>query len=984
MHYFSYLIMFSFLSLNARSLLNKMDELAHVATSQSPPSIIAVCETWCQPSEPDSLYSLDGFTLYRCDRKHSRGGGTALYINDSLKHKHLTDSDFNMEAFESTWLEVDTGSSTLVIGCTYRPPNSNPSQFYYQLEKCLHTALSPSANLLLLGDFNSKHQTWLHSDTTDVAGDCLSGLLDTLGLYQLSSFPTCNTRGSMKSCLDLVITNLEPYTVKLNQEPPLGNSDHISIRGTWQQPRQDTASHPAPPTARAWRWCWDSERVDSLKQHLAQTDLLPPDPAGVPCDTLWTYWRAKVLRVAHLYCTSLQPCSNRPRSQPRAGSLKPWMSPELLQEIRLKHRCFREYLKSRTPDAWTAFTAQRNHVTALLRSAKSEFVMKSSESSAGGSIAPPRLHTLMRCLTKERKKVIPSLNHEQSVLSDPLEKATALNSFFISQSKQSVEGADRQPVPRIQYPTVTDNELTSLSATETQVANLLKGLDTTKSAGHDGIPTRLLKEAADCLAPSLTVLFNTSFKQCSVPQDWRDATITPAFKKGNPASLTNYRPISLLSIISKIQERIVYEQLYEHINPHLPPHQSGFRSNDGTELQLSRLIHHITAARDSGQTVLACFFDLSKAFDRVWHRGLLAKLSHLGVRGNAHQWLSSYLCHRRQRVKVDGQFSDWLEIPAGVPQGSVLGPLLFLAYTVDLPTACTTPLTICSQFADDTALVTSSESFVSAEADLQKAVTAAGDWLTSWHLLVNATKTVVLSFHHPNRPPSRKPAISLHQTALSVVTQHKHLGLIIQSNLRWNIYLNHVISKSLRKLHLLHRIRGSINSSALCFLYKTYIRPVFEYASLAYSHLPSALSDKLERVQRKAARVCLRIPLFEPVHHSSLLHSLCLPTIYSRRLVKLALLGHSLYYQYAPPHLLAISPHIQSEPRYSLRHSRIFALPKARTDRYRDSPINLALHAFNNLPAEYTNIRSKSLFKSKVEPFLLSSICCCTSHSSLH
>ena len=145
-----------------------------------------------------------------------------------------------------------------------------------------------------------------------------------------------------------------------------------------------------------------------------------------------------------------------------------------------------------------------------------------------------------------------------------------------------------------------------------------------KCAGDDGISTRLLKAAASELSSSLCRLFNISFTKGDQQQAWRDVTISPVHKKGSKTLPTNYRPISLLSVASKVQEKIVHDRLYNHIDPHLPPHQSGFRKKDGTELQLLHLIHEVSENRDKGKAVATCFFDLSKAFDRVWHKGLLA------------------------------------------------------------------------------------------------------------------------------------------------------------------------------------------------------------------------------------------------------------------------------------------------------------------------------------------------------------------------
>ena len=251
--------------------------------------------------------------------------------------------------------------------------------------------------------------------------------------------------------------------------------------------------------------------------------------------------------------------------------------------------------------------------------------------------------------------------------------------------------------------------------------------------------------------------------------------------------------------------------------------------------------------------------------------------------------------------------------------------------------------------------------------------------LQAWHLLVNASKTVIISFHHTNRPPARMPKITLHNNTLSVVSKHRHLGVIIQQNLRWENHIQYVLGKSLAKLRQFLRFRSTLNSEAINYLYRSYIRPILEYASTAYSSIPTVLSDKLERFQRKAARICLRLPLFSPVNHSLLLHHVNFATLSSRRKLKLALLARSIRFNYAPPHMLNISIPYSHTP-YSLRHARTFTLPTTRTDRHRDSPIHAALYCYNQLPNDLLVNTQKNSFKSAVSPFLLSSICSCSDH----
>ena len=580
--------------------------------------------------------------------------------------------------------------------------------------------------------------------------------------------------------------------------------------------------------------------------------------------------------------------------------------------------------------------SQRNKVTALLRQAKSNFITAQNQ-----DLSKPRLQKLIGCLRRSPSRAVPDLTTHGQTLPDPTRKATALNEFFVEQSRRSVQGSGIVP-SLTTNPNVT-TPLTDLSTSEEEVVGLLKQLDAHKSPGHDGIPTRVLKEAASELAPSLCHLFNLSLSHAVLPQDWRDATVTPIFKKGNPHLPANYRPICLLSVTSKILERIVHARLYSHVSQYLPHHQSGFRCHNGTELQLARLYHDISARRDEGQAVIACFFDLSKAFDRVWHQGLLHKLQHDGVRGQALAWITAYLAGRRQRVQVDGSMSEWLPFPAGVPQGSVLGPLLFLAYTIDLPDACTNSHTSCSQFANDTALIASSNSFSDSHHSLQDAGTAAATWLSTWHLLVNVDKTAVMAFHHSNRPPPPLPPITLNSKYLSVVKKQRHLGVIFQHNLQWTSHIIQALAKAGKTLHMLRRLRSTISPEALVHLYKTYVRPILEYASIVTTPLSQTLMDKLERFRRRAARICLRVPLFNPVNHSLLLHKLSLPSLFCRRKLKHILFIHSIHHKYAPPHILAVSTSYSSTP-YQLRHSRIYHLPTSHTDRHRDSQLHAAMY----------------------------------------
>ena len=227
-----------------------------------------------------------------------------------------------------------------------------------------------------------------------------------------------------------------------------------------------------------------------------------------------------------------------------------------------------------------------------------------------------------------------------------------LNAFFVRQASQSA--LDGEPPPIDAAPFTEDSQL--LVSYTISLSDVERALNARKAPGFDGIPTRLLAILKDEIVHCVHHIFTLSLTSGTLPTDWKAATVTPIYKeRGNRQVATNYRPISLLSVLSKCLEKLVFKTLYSHLDQFLPIHQSGFRQRDSTAYQLARLVHRLATAGDEGNTTLACFYDLSKAFDRVWHKDLLAKLHHFGVRSHALAWITDYLSDRRQCVRIATQ-----------------------------------------------------------------------------------------------------------------------------------------------------------------------------------------------------------------------------------------------------------------------------------------------------------------------------------------
>ena len=298
----------------------------------------------------------------------------------------------------------------------------------------------------------------------------------------------------------------------------------------------------------------------------------------------------------------------------------------------------------------------------------------------------------------------------------------------------------------------------------------------------------------------------------------------PIFKKGSHTDPGNYRPIALLPIISKVLERIVHDKLSSFLQTWLHVHdsQSGFKKGDGTVPQLLRLCQEWSRHVDNSAYVGILFFDLRKAFDRVWHDGLLSKLEAAGIRGSAFAWMKSFLTSRRQITTVEGCTSAPAEIGAGVPQGAILSPLLFSVYVNDISSA--TPASNINLFADDTSAYVSSQAPSVLNSDLQTTADSLSSWFNRWHLSVHPAKTVCMVLRSTGMPPCQLN-IKINGNHIAQVTRHRHLGVTFNERLSWKDHVHDVIKKSAKKIGLLRRLGRQLSSTVVRDLYAFSIRP---------------------------------------------------------------------------------------------------------------------------------------------------------------
>ena len=382
------------------------------------------------------------------------------------------------------------------------------------------------------------------------------------------------------------------------------------------------------------------------------------------------------------------------------------------------------------------------------------------------------------------------------------------------------------------------------------VNKLLSGLNVSKAAGPDAIRPIVLKELCQEITPVVALIFQTSFDSGTVPADWKKAQVCPLFKKGNKTDPANYRPISLTCILCKAMEHIVASNLTKHFNQHniLYDLQHGFRERRSCETQLIQLVEDLARNMTSGKQTDLILLDFSKAFDKVNHLKLLYKLQLHGVQGKTLGWIESFLMGRSQTVVLNGNSSDELQVLSGVPQGSVLGPILFLLYINDLPDSLQSQVRL---FADDTAVYLT----VKGQDDnqkLQNDLDILQEWEREWDMEFNPSKCQVV---HITR--SRKPintTYSMHGQVLDSVDSARYLGVDITSDLSFTQHINRTTANASKSLGYLKRNILTKNPAIREAAYKTIVRPQVEYASSVWSPHTKKAINKIEMVQRRAIR----------------------------------------------------------------------------------------------------------------------------------
>ena len=620
---------------------------------------------------------------------------------------------------------------------------------------------------------------------------------------------------------------------------------------------------------------------------------------------------------------------------------------------RMKNNLWKKYLLTRSANDLSNFKSANNQLRSLTRNLRKDYERQLAQNV---NSRPKAFWRYINSRIKIHPNIAELLCSDGSTVCSDAEKATIFNEYF--SSVFTVEDTTTIPtVHSVCSPPVID----SIDITPEVVLNKITNLQSGKSSGPDGWPVQIIKSMGEVISVPLSIIFNKSFNSGILPEDWKCAHITPIHKKGARNLVSNYRPVSLTSIFSKLMESIIKDHITNHliVNNLVSPYQFGFVPGRSCSTQLLHVLDYLTYHLDKGYSIDIIYLDFQKAFDSVPHQRLIHKISSFGVHGNLLEWIKNFLSNRKQQVVLNGHMSQSVPVTSGVPQGSVLGPLLFIMFVNDLPLVVSGPTYM---FADDTKIfrvIRNSEDYVTLQNDLNSLF----KWSSLWQLKFNASKCKHLHFG----PAHHYGNYFLNTTVIDTVSSHKDLGILFDNNLRFHGHSTEITTKANRVLGMIKKSFEYLDPGILTKLFTTLVRPNLEYNNPIWG--PHFMLDqrRVEKIQRRATRL---LPHLQDKSYSERLSALSLPSLSYRRHRGDLILLYKIINNYFNSDFTDLFTYSTSSTR---GHQFKLFKPHTRLLCRSNYFFNRLINDWNRLPSAIVNANSINHFKSLLDNYLFDS-----------
>ena len=910
--------------------------------------LICLSETFLNSSfsPNDGRLNLEGYDMVRADHPNDvKRGGVCVYIKNSLATKICKISNLT----ECIVVELNVNNKKGYVIALYRSPSQSTDEFdefLFHLDQTLHDigSLNPYFTILL-GDFNAKSHSWYDKDITSIEGSRIESLTSFYSFSQLISGPT-HILPNSSSCIDLIFVDQPNIVMNSGVHSSLHPNCHHQIVFT----KINLKIRYPPPYERI---VWDYNRANVELTNLAIARFNWENLfLGKDVNEQVQLFNQTILNIFKNFIPN--------KNVTFDDRDPPWINEQIKNLIKLKNEMFKLYLQNgKKHDDYIILQNANHQISDMLKRNKTSYYDRLTGKLNDSKTSAKAYWSILKTFVNGKKiPSIPPLFINGQFVTDFLSKANKFNNFFAEQCTNIETSSTVPSAPNF----ISNKRLSYLDFDVNNIINIIGKLNPNKAHGHDGISIRMIQISSDSIAKPLYLIFKNCLEASTFPAIWKKGNIIPVHKKGDKQAVSNYRPISFLPIFSKIFERIIFNAIFKFIdqNEFFNANQSGFRPGDSCIHQLISITHDIYKSYDTNpsQEVRALFLDISKAFDRVWHKGLLYKIKNFGIEGNLFKLIESFLSDRYQRVTMNGQSSDWLSVKAGVPQGSILGPLLFLLYIYDLPEGLYSSLKL---FAHDTAIFSPVKTPFETATELRHDLEKINNWAIQWKMMFNPdqTKPIKEVVFSKKIKKDIHPTLSFNNIPIHKCSSEKHLGLILDEKLNYKKHIDEKINKARKIVGTIKRLSSILPRSSLITIYKSFVRPHLDYGDVIYDQPNNeSLADKIESVQYDSAlaitgaiRGTSKTKLYNEVGLESLkdrrwMHRLC----YFRKIFSTH--APSYLFDYIPPQTV------------SQRYPNCFASFSCRTVSFQNTFFPYSVNQWNLLGSNIKNSISYPVFRN--------------------
>ena len=934
--------------LNINSVRNKFDALKEIAAQSL--DVLMIAETKIDPTFPTGQFAIDGFaTPFRLDR-NANGGGLLVYVRSDIPSHQLKSFKFS-DDIECISFEINLRKKKWVLFSVYRPPTQSQDNLFENLGLALDHYSENYDNFMFLGDFNM-------TETEEK----LKHFLDLYSLKNLVKEPTCYKSHTPK-CIDLVLTNRD-RSVQKTTTVETGLSDFHKMVVTVLK----TTFPKQGPTVINYR------NYKKYNENVFKSDLREELQRIEPLDLNYSSFETAFDRVLDKHAPIK-------KKYVRAND-KPFMTRALRKATMLRSRLRNKYNEDRTAENWNNFRKQRNSCVKLFRKEKRNYYnnldisLVTDNKKFWKTVKP-----FFSDKSQSQNKIV--LTEGERIISDDVEVAETMNEFFVTVTDSlgiNENFIDENPTDEVTDP--VENAVKKFSnhpsilkikghyqnagpfvfqkVAPGTVDKEVKNLNPKKATTHKNIPPKILKSNSDVCVEPLTQIFNDCIENSTFPDELKCADVTSLPKNGPTNTRTNFRPISVLPTVSKLFERILDKQIVAYITPFLSSLLCGFRKGYSAQHALVRLLEKFKISLDEGGKAGAVLMDLSKAFDCIRHDLLIAKLHAYGFSQEALTLINDYLTNRQQRVKVNGSFSSWKDLTRGVPQGSVLGPLLFNIYINDLLLFIQNS-DICN-YADDTTIYSCDKSLDNITHKLENDCNVALKWFADNFMKLNADKCHLLVL---GQRCDDSVTVKIGNTDVVNSSEEKLLGVHIDSKLSFDQHVSKLCQKASNKLYALARISPYMDQNKLRNLMRAFITSQFQYCPLIWMFHSRQLNQKINKIQERALRITYKDT---ESTYSELLQKDCAVTIHTKNLQILMTEMYKTKNELNPLFMQEIFRENTLFPRYNLRSNNEFTQPRVRSVSNGTESVRFkGPQLWQTLPLTIRNSENLCQFKNKIK-----------------